>query len=108
MADASYERQHIATHAAGYINAAGSTALAFGCLLTRIGTGHYGLLLDVSAGLVNDEGFTLVQPKESATDLRSALVQDLSDVEKRVRVFNDLGATVDTDIEVILYKTVTR
>ena len=46
MSDASYERQHLATHAAGFINAAGTTAINFGCQMTRIAEGHYGLMLD--------------------------------------------------------------
>lgn len=108
MADASYERQHLAVHAAGYINGAGTTRVAFGCAMTRIGTGHYGLLLDASAGVVNDETFTFVQAKDAGTGVRLPAVNDDSNVEKRIRVFNQAGTPVDTDIEVELLKSVAR
>jgi len=108
MADASYERQHIVTHAAGYINAAGTTRITFGCLMTRISSGHYGLLLDADSGVVDGESFTVVQPKQAA-DSRATIVEDLSSVEKRIRVFLTTAESLaDSDIEVILFKTVTR
>lgn len=106
MADASYERQHMALHAAGYINGAGTTIVSIGAQLTRIGAGHYALLLDANSGVTDDESFTLVQPK--GTVAASAVVQDLSNTEKRVRVFSAAGAATDTDVEIALYKSVTR
>lgn len=106
MADASYERQHIALHAAGYINGAGTTVLSIGALLTRIGTGHYAMLLDASQGLVDDETFMMVQCK--GTTAAAPVVQDLSNTEKRVRTFDTGGAVANTDIEIELYRSVTR
>lgn len=106
MADASYDRQHMALHAAGYINGAGTTVLTLGCQMTRIAEGHYGLLLDASEGVVNDESFTMVQCK--GTSIAAPVVQDLSNTEKRIRVFDSGESIVDNDIEVALYKSVTR
>ncbi len=106
MAEASYEREHIALHAAGYINGAGTTIVSIGAQLTRISAGHYAMLLDASQGVVDDETFTMVQAK--ATAARGPVVQDLSNTEKRIRVFDAGGAIQDTDIEIELYKSVTR
>lgn len=108
MAEASYERQHLALQAAGYINGAGTTAVTFGCQLTRIATGHYGLVLDANNGIVNDESYTFVQPK--GTNPRNAVVNDDSNILKSIRVYTTGSPTVlsDTDIEIQLYKTVTR
>ncbi len=106
MADASYEREHMALHAAGYINGAGTTVLTLGCQMTRIAEGHYGMLLDASEGVVNDESFTMVQCKGTVS--AGAVVQDLSNVDKRIRVTDNNASEVDTDIEVQLYKSVTR
>lgn len=107
MAEASYDRQHLAAHAFGFINGDGTTAVAFGCQLTRIGTGHYGLVLGNDDGVVADESFTFVQTKGSAA--RAPVVDDTSDVLKTIRVFGG-GTTAlqDTAIEVALYRTVTR
>lgn len=106
MAEASYERQHLALHAAGYINADGTTAVAFGCQLTRIDTGHYGLLLDASDGVVDDESYTFVQCK--GTTHFNAVVNDDSNVLKSIRVHNAGASPADAEIEIALYKTVTR
>jgi len=106
MALASYERQHLAMQAAGFINAAGTTVIAFGCQMTRIGIGHYGLLLDASDGVVADESFSKVQVK--GTSPASAVVDDLSNTEKRIRVFNASQSLADRDIEIALWKSVTR
>jgi hypothetical protein len=106
MSLASYERQLLAMQAAGYINGSGSTVIAFGCQLTRISIGHYGLILDASDGVVADESFTKVQVK--GTSSGAAVVQDLSDTEKRIRVFNSSASLADKDIEIALWKSVTR
>lgn len=106
MAESSYERQHLALHAAGSINATGTTVVTFGCQMTRIGTGHYGLLLDPSNGLVDDESYTFAQVK--GTTPRGPVVDDTSNTLKTIRVFSPSGAIADTPIEVAVYKTVTR
>lgn len=93
-------------HAAGFINGAGTTITTFGCQLTRIDTGHYALLLDASDGLVDDESFTKVQAKGTAA--RGPVVDDTSNTEKRIRVFNAAGAAADTAIEIAVWKSVTR
>ncbi len=108
MSNASYERQHLATHAAGSINAAGTTAISFGCQMTRIAEGHYGLILDADNGVIDDETFTQVQIKGVLASVAS--VVDTSNRVKTIRTF-DAGGSVtgpDIGIEVILYKSVTR
>lgn len=109
MADASYERQHLALQAAGYISALGETQTVFGCQMTRISTGHYGLLLDANSGVVNDESITLVTLKTSASLTKS--VVDTSNTLKTIFVFNPVAQTpglANADIEVVLLKTVTK
>lgn len=108
MAEASYERQHLALHAAAYINGAGTTAVTFGCQMTRIATGHYGLVLGNDDGLVDDESYTFVQVKGTAA--RNAVVNDDSNTLKSIRVYSSGSPTVlaDAAIEIQLYKTVTR
>jgi len=99
----SYQRQHLSLFAAGFINASGSSVVTFGCQLTRLGTGEYGVILDASAGLVNNESFTFVTPKDTA--LRYPVVEDTSNVLKTVRVFTGVPSQVDTGIEVALYRS---
>ena len=106
MAEASYARQFLATHAAGYINGAGTTQVAFGCSMTRLATGHYALLLDANAGIVNEESYTQVQVKGTAFRLWS--VEDQSNREKRIHVVDSSASDADSDIEVKLFKSVTR
>lgn len=107
MADSSYNRQHLATAAAGHINGAGTSLQAFGCGLTRIGTGHYGMLLGASDGVVEDDSFTRVQAK--GTNPRTVSVVDTSNVLKTIFTFDGTsGALADTDIEVALFKSVTK
>lgn len=108
MAEASYERQHLALHAAGSISGgSGSSQVTFGCEMTRISGGHYALLLDANSGLINDESFTFVTVKSPSP--RFAVVEDLSNTEKRIRVFDDTGSSATPDaIEVALFKSVTH
>lgn len=101
-----YQRQHLSVYAAGFINASGSTVITFGCQLTHIATGHYGLILDDSDGLVNDESFTFVTPK--ATAARYPVVEDTSNGLKTIRVFSSVPSIVDCGIEVALYRPVSR
>lgn len=106
MADNSYERQHIALQAAGYINGAGTTQLTFGCTMTRVSVGVYAMVLDASAGIVDNESFGTVTVK--GTSPLSAVLQDTSNVVKTARVFNGSDVATDNDIEIILRKSVTR
>jgi hypothetical protein len=106
MAEASYDKQFLAIQAAGFISADGATNFGFGCNMTRLGTGNYALLLDASAGVVDDESFMQVQPKGTAQ--RMATVVDTSNTVKEIFVSNDADAVVDTEIEVVLFKSVSR
>lgn len=106
MADASYNRQHLATHAAGFINAAGSTYFGFGCQMTQLATGSYAMILDPSAGVVDDDSFLQVQVKGTAA--RAFAVDDISDVVKNILTFDAAGAAANTDVEVALFKSVTK
>lgn len=106
MADNAYERQHLALHAAGYINALGTTQTTFGCTMTRTATGVYALVLGADDGVVNDESFADVTVK--GANPRAAVIDDTSNTVKTIRVFNPSLAAQDTEIEVILRKTVTR
>jgi hypothetical protein len=107
MAEASYERQHLVAHAAGWMNGAGTTTLSWGCTLTRIAAGHFGLLLDASLGVVDNESFAIVMVK-GATAPRLTAIEEVSATEKRIRIFNTGGVAVAEEIEVILNKTVSR
>ena len=109
MSEASYDRQHLAVHAAGFISSDGSTATAFGCTMARNGTGAYSMVLGESAGVVSDESFIQVQPK-SAT-FAQAVVTNNSLTSTRVKtfeIFNNAGSNIDVDVEVVLFKSVTR
>lgn len=109
MADASYERQHLALQAAGAINAAGTSQVTFGCQMTKFaGTGHFGMVLDANSGVINDESFTFVTMKSSTAAF--ATVEDISNTDKRIHVFDDAGGSVEPSegIEVILFKSVTH
>lgn len=105
MAEASYASQLLATHAAGYINGAGTTIIAFGCSMTRLADGQYAVLLDASAGLVDDVTYTQATPKGAVA--ANAVVQDFSDREKRIFVTDSGGSEIANDVEIIVYKAVT-
>ncbi len=101
----SYQRQHLALWAAGFINAAGTTRVEFGCQMTRIAAGHYGLILDADNTLADiDETFTKVAPKASLA--RYVTVNDDSASLKTIRTFSSTPSSVDTGIEVALYRSV--
>jgi len=101
----SYDRQHLALWAAGYMNAAGTTSVVFGCSLTRIATGHYGLILDSDAELEDDQTFIHVQPKGTSMG-RTATVNDNSDSVKRINIWSMTPSAVDNAFEVALYRPV--
>lgn len=104
----SYDRQHLALWAAGWMNAAGTTQVTFGCELTRIGAGEYGLVLDDDHRLVDDETFTFVTAKASGTDARSPQVVDTSNRLKTIHMFSAVPSAIDTEFEVVLYRPVNR
>jgi hypothetical protein len=121
MAYASYERQFLSLYAAGSINGAGTTAVTFGCGLTRVATGVYALTLAADSGLLNDESFTWVTPKTplpSGAPKALITVEDTSNLVKtifvdsmtRVNLSVYLSRPSDTeiDLEIALYRTVTR
>lgn len=109
MSEASYERQHLAVHAAGYINGAGTTSVAFGCGMTRLSQGHFAVILDADSGLVDDDSFTQVTVKGDGTGdsiSANATVNDVSNLRKDVYVRSVASLAVDLDIEVIVWKGV--
>jgi len=106
MSEANYERQLLACQAAGFISADGSTSYGFGCSMTRLAAGQYAMLLGDSDGVADGESFTQVQPKGTAQ--RQSSVTDVSATQKDIYVSNGAGAATDTDIEVVLFKTVSR
>lgn len=105
MSEASYDRQHLAVHAAGFISANGATATTFGCTMTRLAEGQYAMVLDSNSGVVNDESFTEAIVK--GVDAAATVVEDTSDTVKTINVFSG-GSNADGAVEVILFKTVTR
>jgi len=111
MAYASYERQHLALWAAAYINAAGTTLIAFGCSMVKAATanaadGKYYLSLGAGDGLVPDEIFCFVQPRTTAP--RFAVQSDQDNLTKEINVFNDTATSLACDIEVAVYRSVTK
>jgi hypothetical protein len=109
MADASYDVQHLALHAAGWINATGASTTIFGCQMTRSSTGTYVMILDADNGVVDNESFIAVTPKNpSPGAARTVVATDTSNVLKTITVFDNNGSVADAGIEVILWKTVTR
>lgn len=120
MTYSSYERQHLALYAAGFINGAGTTRVGFGCELTRVSTGVYAAVFGADAGLVNDESFTQVSLKTSvgASGLPAAVcaVEDTSNLVKTIFVQGLVEGAVGTlvlqhienDLEVAIYRSVTR
>lgn len=106
MTYASYERTHLAVYAAGFINAAGTTSVGFGCELTRVSTGVFAAVFGADDGLVNDQSYTLVTTKgTSATPPLSVNVEDTSNLVKTIFV---QGTTQlhQADLEVAIFRTV--
>jgi len=106
MAEASYERQHMALHAAGFISGDGATTTTFGCTMTRVATGTYAMVLDASSGVVSDETFLQVQPKGGTP--RNAVGTDTSNQVKTIVLRDDVDSLADAAIEVALFKSVTK
>jgi hypothetical protein len=107
MSYASYERQMLATYAAGYINGAGTTIVTYGCSLKRTATGVVEVTFGASDGLVNDESWTSVQVKGASNAAAYAIVEDTSNVKKTVFVFRGTEP-VDADLEIELRRSVTK
>jgi hypothetical protein len=114
MSRKAYGRQHLAAFAAGFIDANGLTPVGFGCQLTRIAQGHYGVLLGevngLSSGLVDNESFTTVTVKGTTAKYKS-VVDDPSNLAlKTIRIFDTSAPPTnsDADIEVTVYRSVTR
>lgn len=106
MTEASYDRQCLALHAAGFISADGATSTTFGCQMTRIALGTYAMVLSADAGLVNDEGFFMAVGK--GLTAVNVVVQDTSNVVKTVSVLSGAGDLVDNAFEVALFRSVTK
>ena len=107
MADASYQRQHLVLHAAGFIAGDGATQTTFGCQMTRIGTGDYALLLDPSSGLIENEAFMLVTPKTALTS-SARLRTNNTNFVKGFITQQPGGAAIDCSVEVAVFKSVTH
>ena len=120
MTYASYERQHLAVYAAGFISAAGTTRAGFGMELTRVTTGVYAAVFGVDDGLVNDDSYTFVTAKNdlgaSGVPPVTLQVEDTSNLVKTIFVSgilvpaSPLGTVViqdvNSDLEVAIYRTV--
>ena len=104
MSASTYNRQHLAVQAAGSINAAGTTSVAFGCTMTRSGVGEYSIILDDNSGVVDDDSFTLAQTEDS--DLLYAMVEDVSNVVKTIHVLDDTATSKDAAVEVKVFKRI--
>lgn len=99
-----YQRQHLASFAAGFISSDGSSSIGIGCSLTRVAVGQYDLILPDDAGLQDRQTFTLVTVKGTAP--RYKTVTDTSNTRKTVRVFDLVPSVVDSDIEVAVFRSV--
>jgi hypothetical protein len=106
MARRSYQLQHLAAFAAGTINAAGTTTVTFGCSMTRISTGNYGLILPSDANLQDRQTWTFVSIKGTAPRFKN--VVDTTNALKTIQTFDGTGSAADADIEVTLYREVTN
>lgn len=111
MTYSSYERQHLALYAAGFISGDGNTRVGFGCEMTRVGTGVYAAVFGADAGLVNDESFSVATVKSSAGSSGSPrtfiTVEDTSNLVKTIFAQN-LTQVINTDLEIQIYRSVTR
>jgi hypothetical protein len=105
MADASYDVQHLALQAAGFISSDGVTVTTFGCQMTRSTTGTYAMILGDNNGVIDNESFEAATCKSS---VRNVVATDTSNTIKTFLTFNELGSLADTGIEVALWKTVTH
>lgn len=106
MTYASYERQHLAVYAAGFINAAGTTRQSFGCELTRVSTGVFAAVFGAGDGLVNDQSYTFVTLKgASSAPPISVNVEDTSNLVKTIFL---QGTTQlhQSDLEIAIFRTV--
>jgi len=109
MSQQSYERQQLALWAAAYINAAGTTLVAFGCSMVKSSAdGKYYLTFDAGSGLVPDEIFMNVQARH--TEPRFVTDTDFvgNNTTKEIYVWGSDGVATDSDIEVAVYRSVTK
>lgn len=105
MSEASYDRQHLAIHAAGFISGDGATATTFGCQMTRIDVGIYAMILDDNNGVIRFEDFIQITVKGASAGAAAFL--DTGNTVKTINVLQG-AASVDSDIEVVLFKSVTH
>lgn len=119
MTYASYERQHLAVYAAGFINAAGTTKQGFGCELTRLTTGVYAAVFGADDGLVADQSYTFVTRKDAGATGLPAASLSVEDTSNRVKTIFTKGIVtlalgtvvvqdINSDLEVAIYRTVTQ
>jgi hypothetical protein len=120
MSYASYERQHLALYAAGFLRGEdGGTRVSFGCELTRIATGIYGIIFGNDAGLIEEESYTQVTVKSRVgASGAPKVILSVEDTSNTVKTIFASGITVasaaltmlpvNTDLEIAVYRTVTR
>jgi hypothetical protein len=112
-----YERQHLGAFAAGFISADGHTAVGFGCSLTRMDLGMYGVLLGSDpkvhdSDLPKPQDFVFVTLKGIVPLFKGVLESTTNPAFKTIVVVNANGSeesfATDTDIEVVVYRSVTK
>jgi hypothetical protein len=104
MSVSSYNKQLLATQAAAWIAADGSTSFPIGCSITRIATGQYRLTLPTGEGLVDIQTFSRAQVKGTTPFV--ATVVDVSELEKDILTFATGGSTAaDAEIEVVIERS---
>jgi len=113
MSQASYQRQQLALWAAAYINAAGTTLIAFGCSMVKSSAdGKYYLTLGAGDGLVTDDAFIFVQPRTTVPRVASQVDMPGTNLTKEIYVSSpedgEGGGPKDCDLEVAVYRSVTK
>ncbi len=110
---ANYDTQLLALVAAAAINADGTTAITYGCAITRTNTGLYTLVLPTGMGIIDEQSFTRITPKASVTNPAQppvvVVASDLSDnLTKQISCFLNSDATLaDCGLEIVVQRTAT-
>ena len=118
MTYASYNRQHLALYAAGYISGDGNTSIGIGAGITRVGTGVYAVVFGADDGLVDDQSFTIANVKSavgtSGSPKALITVEDTSNLIKTLFVqgLTSLAAgtlilqNINADLEIKVFRSV--
>ncbi len=104
-----YDKQLIAIQAAATINGDGTTPIAYGCSITRFGTGVYKLILPTGEALVDAQTFSTITCKGDGTGTPGAdafaMASDETDFIKTAVVRNNAGVLVNTGVEMIIQRS---